>query len=152
MQAKAPTGIRLRLSAVKRSGGKGQQPKPQKKRKLSETAAIAGADSGSQPAAAGAAGAEAAAAADRAGHLWEAGPILWGGGKQKRKHARLGSADGPCGLPDQARRAPQQTPFGPGTAGADCPAAAVITAATTAATTAAAAAAGAPGAQCDKTR
>lgn len=137
MQAKAPTGLRLRISTAKTSGCKGtkQQPKQQKKRKLSETEAAAGAELGSQPEAAGV---EAAAAADRAGHLWEAAPMQWGG-KQKRKHVRLGSADGPCGLPDQACRALQQTPFGPGTAVADCPAAA-------------AAAAGAPGAHRDKAR
>lgn len=140
-QAKAPR-LTLRLSAVKCSAGKGtnQQPQQQKKRKLSETEATAGAESGSQPEAAGR---EAAAAADRAGQLWEAAPIRWGGGKQKRKHVRLGSADGPCGLPGQACRAPQQTPFGPDTAVADCPAAAATTAA---------AGAGAPGIQYDKTR
>lgn len=129
MQAKAER-------ATKRSAGKRQiqQPQQGKKRKVTEPAATAWADSGSQPEGAGAADAEAATAADgQAGPLSEDRLIQWGG-KQKRKRARPGPAVGSCGLPDQARRAPQQKLLPPYFSSAidhasDHPAAAAVTAA-----------------------
>ena len=135
MQAKAVTGQGQRQRAVKRSAGKGnnQQPKQRKKRKVNEPAATAGADSGSQPEAAAAADIEAAVAADGESGPLEDRPIQWGG-KQKRKHGWPTPADGARGLPDQARRAPQQKLLPPFFSSAvprpsGCPAAAAATAA-----------------------
>ena len=108
MQAKTVGGQEQFQGAVKRSAGKGNNQQ-RKKRKVNETAAP-GTDSGSQPEAVAAADTETAAAADRkAGQLLEDLPMRWGG-RQKRKHVRLGLADGP----NQTRHAPQQkllTPY-----------------------------------------
>ena len=141
MQAKTVAGQGQFQGAAKRSAGKGNNQQ-RKKRKVNETAAT-GTDSGSQPEAVATADTEAAAAADRkAGELLEDVPVRWGG-KQKRKHVRLGSADGP----NQTRRASQQkllTPyFSPAVAHPSGQSAAASEAASTAA---------ALDTQCDKPR